>query len=283
MLRQAVGRRSASSEQIAGVLAIVAGICWLTWIAATSFSGTISSENTPRTAKLIQVMIAGWNLLLLPAAVIIFDKFQEKDRDAMRLFTACGIVSLLFWGYGGASGTITPGSEVVYILLSGVWWIGIGSRLFREQKYFGGFTIVLGIFSILDALLSFFEPMPFCIYVLAAPKLPLSIIWDFWVGIYLLRPNGSKLAYASDSIKPRVERSGTRGSIRRKVSSRMRATDQRRFYVSSRCFHKPLTGHVITGIPASVARIRELVSPPSLPRVPLRSTRGSMPSLAFAS
>jgi hypothetical protein len=175
-------RQTVTRELIAGLLAIAAGMCWLVWIAANNFN------ETPRMAELIQVMIAGWNLLLIPAAVVIYERYKS---EAMRLFTASGIVSLLFWGYGGATGTITPGSEVVYLLLSGVWWIGIGLRI---PGYFGKFTIVLGIFSILDAVLSFFEPMPFYIYVLAAPKLPLSIIWDFWVGF--------KLAYATDSIKP---------------------------------------------------------------------------------
>ena len=164
------------------MLALTAGICWLVWIGANG----LGSLDSPRSAKLVQLMIAGWNLLLIPAAIALYEKYKT---DAMRFFTACGIVSLLFWGYGGATGTITPGSEVVYLLLSGVWWLGIGLRL---SGYFGKFTLVLGIFSILDAVLSFFEPMPFYIYVLAAPKLPLSIIWDFWIGLKLAYASGSK-------------------------------------------------------------------------------------------
>jgi hypothetical protein len=171
---------------MAGLLAVLAGVCWLVWIAINSI-GEISTAQTPRLAKLTQVMIAGWNLLLIPAAIVIYDKIKTRDRDVVMLFTACGIVSLVFWAYGGASGTITPGLEVVYLVLSGIWWTGISFRLADEKKYFATFTFVLGAFALLDALLSFFEPMPFYIYVFAAPKLPLSIIWDFWLGLALFR------------------------------------------------------------------------------------------------
>jgi len=78
--------------------------------------------------------------------------------------------------------------EVSYLLLSGVWWVGIGNELRKKYRVFGIFTFIVGMFSLLDATLSFFEPLPFYIYVLAAPKLPLAIVWDFWLGLFLLSP-----------------------------------------------------------------------------------------------
>ena len=47
--------------------------------------------------------------------------------------------------------------------------------------------MILGVFSMWDAILTFFD-VPFALYLTAAPKLPLSIVWDFCDrGIYLLR------------------------------------------------------------------------------------------------
>ena len=131
-------------------------------------------------------MIAGWNLLLVPTALVMWRRLQDANPESIGLYTICGIISLMFWAYGGATHGITPSLEIVYLLLSAVWWIGIGNALRMEQKALGIFTLTLGLFALLDAVLSFFEPMPFYIYVLAAPKLPLSIIWNFWIGVYLL-------------------------------------------------------------------------------------------------
>ena len=131
-------------------------------------------------------MIAGWNLLLVPAAIVMWQRLRVANPESIGLYTICGIISLMFWAYGGATHGITPPLEIVYLLLSAVWWIGIGNALRSEQKALGIFTLTLGLFALLDAVLSFFEPMPFYIYVIAAPKLPLSIIWNFWIGVYLL-------------------------------------------------------------------------------------------------
>jgi len=40
-----------------------------------------------------------------------------------------------------------------------------------EAKALGYFTVVLGMFALLDGVFSFLEPMPPAIYALAAPKL----------------------------------------------------------------------------------------------------------------
>jgi hypothetical protein len=176
-----------SIEALAGPAAILAGTCWLIWIAVNYFSGDLSPTEAPRLTKLVQVLMAGWNLFLIPAALVLYRRLRWQGSDPAMVLTSCGIISLLFWAYGGASNTITPGAEVVYLILSGIWWLGVGYLLMTSHRYFAVFTMVLGSFTLLDALLSFLEPMPFYVYALAAPKLPLSIIWDFYLGFWLIR------------------------------------------------------------------------------------------------
>src|SRR3954464_10182432 len=110
-----------SIQAFAGWTAILAGICWLIWIAANYFTGDSSPTDSPRLTKLAQAMTAGWNLFLIPAAAVLYRKLNDESSDLVVVLTGCGIISLLFWGYGGASNTITPGLEVVYLILCGGW------------------------------------------------------------------------------------------------------------------------------------------------------------------
>jgi hypothetical protein len=131
--------------------------------------------------------MVGWNLLLIPAALVLHDRLLGLHPSRVRLATACGLASRRFWGYGGATHAITPVLEVSYLLLSAVWWCGIGITLWPGQKLFGGLTIALGAFAAWDATLTALEPVPFALYLTAAPKLPLSILWDFALGYSLVR------------------------------------------------------------------------------------------------
>lgn len=177
------------SYGLAGLGAILAGLAWVAWISMNAIThGGLDagiSAVGPRLARWGQMLMVSWNLLLIPAALVLWRWLQDKSPNLMLLYTVCGVAHLLLWANGGAT-QITPVLEVSYLLLSGVWWVGTGLVLQRERKALGLFTVILGLFALLDALFSFSEP-PFYIYVLAAPKLPLSIIWDFWLGLTLLR------------------------------------------------------------------------------------------------
>jgi hypothetical protein len=106
---------------------------------------------------------------------------DEEAPGLARSATITGVAGLLFWAYGGATRGITPALEISYIALSAAWWLGIGTLLRRERMVFGTYTVVLGAFAAWDALLTAFEPVSFGLYATAAPKLPLSIVWDFWL------------------------------------------------------------------------------------------------------
>src|SRR5215213_6148646 len=107
----------------------------------------------------------------------------------MHVATLAGVGGLLFWAFGGATRTITPALEVSYLALSAVWWFGLGLTMLPVRRAFGTFTIVLALFAGWDALLTAFEPVPFGLYMTAAPKLSLAIVWDFWLAAVLLRGN----------------------------------------------------------------------------------------------
>ncbi len=104
----------------------------------------------------------------------------------MLLYTVCGVISLVFWAYGGATRGISQVLETTYLLLSGVWWLGVGSELRGGRKGLGRFTMVLGGFTLADAVVTFLEPVPFFLMPLAGLKMPLSLVWAIWVGLALL-------------------------------------------------------------------------------------------------
>jgi hypothetical protein len=139
-----------------------------------------------RLARVGALLMVAWNVLLLPAAVALGFLLEHDAPERARLVTVVGIAGLLFWAYGGATHGITPALEVSYIALSAAWWIGLGLLMRREWPVFGVFTLVLGAFAGWDALLTALEPVPFTLYLTASPKLPLSIVWDFWLAWVLL-------------------------------------------------------------------------------------------------
>ncbi|GAC1671068.1 MAG: hypothetical protein NVS9B9_29310 [Ktedonobacteraceae bacterium] len=97
------------------------------------------------------------------------------------------MASFLLWAVNSAV------MEASWILLSAIWWLGIGFVLRSERKILGIFTIVVGIAALLDGMVTLLDlPLPFL--ALGALKLPLAMLWNFWIGIALLIPMRSKLS-----------------------------------------------------------------------------------------
>ena len=178
-------------SSMAGFGALAAGIAWVTWavVNARTHGGLDAGPSVvgERVARGGALLMAAWNLLLLPAALTLDAELSPRAPERMRVTTLAGIASLLFWAFGGATRTITPGLEVTYLALSAVWWGGVGLTILPVRRAFGMFTIVLALFAAWDAALTAFEPVPFGLYMTAAPKLPLAILWDFWLAAALLR------------------------------------------------------------------------------------------------
>lgn len=187
----AVASDEIQARRIAAVSAIAAGLAWVCWAFVNGATGGGLEAGIPsvglRLAKFGQLLTVSWNLLLIPATLFFWRRLQTQSPHLILLCTVCNLLSLAFWAAGAAARVNSPMLEVSYLLLSGVWWLGTGHALRKTHRVFGTFTFIVGIFALLDALLSFFEPLPFYIYALAAPKLPLGIIWNFWLGFFLLK------------------------------------------------------------------------------------------------
>jgi hypothetical protein len=184
-------RDAPQDTAIAGYAAMMAGIAWVIWsFLNTRTHGGLDAGSVAvgdRFARLGQLLMVAWNLLLIPVALALFDHLVSERPARVRVATVCGLASLFFWAYGGATHGITPSLEVSYLALSCVWWCGVGSVAWTSNRWFGGLTLALGVFAGWDAVLTACEPVPFGLYLTAAPKLPLSILWDFAVGFVLLR------------------------------------------------------------------------------------------------
>lgn len=182
-------------QLLPGIGALGAGAAWVAWAAInTRTHGGLdvgAAAVGERLARFGALLMVVWNILLLPAAIALDTVMRRSVSESTRLVTLAGIVSLLFWAYGGATHSITPALEVSYLALSAFWWGGLGVYLRRTRPMFGTFTMLLAAFALWDAALTAFEPVPWALYLTAAPKLPLAIVWDFWVAwTFLSAPAG---------------------------------------------------------------------------------------------
>jgi hypothetical protein len=182
--------RSVGHPSLAGVGALVAGFAWVAWAVMNQRLHGGLDGGPPAvgegTARIGAFLMVAWNLMLLPAALALDDELRPRAPASMRVATLAGITSLCFWAFGGATRTITPVLEVTYIALSAVWWGGVGRAMRPTRPIFGAFTLLLAAFALWDAILTSLPTVPFTLYLTAAPKLPLSIIWDFWLAAVLL-------------------------------------------------------------------------------------------------
>jgi hypothetical protein len=173
-----------------GLAALGAGFAWVVWaVINTRTHGGLdvgAAAVGDRLARVGALLTVAWNLLLLPAAMVLDGAVRKHAPETASLTTLAGIVALLFWAYGGATHSITPALEVSYLMLSALWWAGLGAHLRREHPAFAIFTLLLAAFALWDAILTSCEPVPWALYLTAAPKLPLAIVWDFWLAWILL-------------------------------------------------------------------------------------------------
>jgi hypothetical protein len=156
----------------------------------------------------------GFYLMLVPLALVLWDRLKEQNWQFMSLFTLSGLGYLFFGAmgaailsvvapslitayaqataadslvyettllafanaiYGGVWGTLNP-------LLAGIWWAGVGGFLWRERRTLGWVTIILAVFALLrDVKIGPIELIGLSVYFVLAP------IWAAWLGVDLLR------------------------------------------------------------------------------------------------
>jgi len=199
-----------------GVQVVVLGINTDPFSNPTSLLGTgANGASLFRWGMILDIF--GYYLLLAPLALLVWSRLQQKGMNLITLFTFCGLVYMLIGaigattlaaispplieGYGQASvqqrqvyeGVFSGFLNFVYVglwnllesTLGGMWWLGIGLLLQREQPALGIFTTVLGIFALLDALGRILDIQ--IIYTVGLAGVLLLIpIWSLWFGIDLL-------------------------------------------------------------------------------------------------
>jgi hypothetical protein len=181
---------------IEGLLAFGAGAAWIAWMGINVVTGGALDDSNAEHANLAragQLLMVAQNLLLVPAALVLHDWYAKRNRSAALQITACGIISLAFWSYASASRTNNYTVEATYLLLSGVWWLGLGWMLKNERQKFGIFTLVLGAIAFWDGILSAIGEVPFWLVATAAPKLILAVIWNFWLANVLLKAEDKQI------------------------------------------------------------------------------------------
>jgi hypothetical protein len=181
----------AHNFRIAGITALLAGAAWIAWavINAVTHGGLDAGPPTVSAsmARAGRLLIAGFNLFLIPAAIVLWSWLRPGQAIRAGLISVCGLASLCLWAFAAVAQWITPSVEVTYLALSGIWWCGLGVMLWPRMRFFAAFTLILGVFALWDSLLTALWPVPFSLYLTAAPKLPLSILWDFLLGSALWR------------------------------------------------------------------------------------------------
>jgi hypothetical protein len=200
-----------------GFQAVVLGVTTDPFSHPTSILGSGANGATLFRWGMILDMF-GYYLLLAPLALLLWSRLKPKGMNLITLSTFCGLAYMLtgaigaatlaaispplIEGYGQASVQQRQIYEVVFSgflnavyvglwnllesSLSGIWWLGIGLFLRREQPALGLFTIVLGIFAFLDAL-GWILNVQIIYTVGLAGVLLLIPIWTLWFGIDLLR------------------------------------------------------------------------------------------------
>jgi hypothetical protein len=178
-------------DALSGVLAIGAGLCWLAWALGNTLTSRrlehAAAGSTAATAS--GLLTAGWNLLLIPAAFRLYHHFRQERDGILLAATLAGAFAMALWGIGGLT-QISRRLETSYLAFGAVWLLVLGLRAVGESRSFGSFTLALAAFTALDAIFNLLEPLPFALYVLAAPKLPLAAVWSVTAGLFLIRSAG---------------------------------------------------------------------------------------------
>jgi hypothetical protein len=181
----------AHNFRIAGIMALLAGAAWIAWaVINTATHGGLDAGPPTVSAALARsghLLIAGFNLFLIPAALVLWSWLRPGQTVRAGVISVCGLVALCLWASAAVAQRITPSVEVTYLALSGIWWCGLGVMLWPRMRFFAAFTLILGAFALWDSLLTALWPIPFSLYLTAAPKLPLSMLWDFLLGSALWR------------------------------------------------------------------------------------------------
>lgn len=153
---------------LAGAMALASGIAYVAYF----FAGLSARD----------ALITSWNLLIIPTAIYVGLVVARRGPILAAISTTAGVVASLLWAFGSRMSSLEPW----WIGLAAVWWLGVGWLLRADRRRLALFTLVLGFSAAVDFGLTVVNaPMP--IYALGGFKIPLTIVWTFWLGVSLLR------------------------------------------------------------------------------------------------
>lgn len=156
-----------SVRLIAGAFALASGLAYLVY--PLPFEGRDGA-------------ITAWNLLIIPTAIYLGGELAWRGPIVAAASTAAGVTASLLWAFAYDSPTLEPW----WIGLAATWWLGLGWLLGSEHRALGRFTLLLGVATIFDFVVTALKA-PWPIYALGGFKLPLTMVWSFLVGLSLLR------------------------------------------------------------------------------------------------
>lgn len=115
----------------------------------------------------------------VPPVMNAYAVASESQRELITVVFE-SIFNMLFYGMGAVS-----------FLLGGLWWLGIGNILRREQRILGIATMILGVLT-----LSIWLELALRLEALAVLEVPQSFasyIWIVWLGIIIWRRDEQEL------------------------------------------------------------------------------------------
>jgi hypothetical protein len=129
-----------------------------------------------------------FNLLLIPLVLWLGVTLSPRNRAVALIGALAGMGSLLLWAAAFMFGWFHL--EVVWIVLSAVWWFALAQLLRQRERRLAIVSAVVGLAATLDAVVTGTETalsLPFYVFALVGGwKLPLQVIWTVVVGALLL-------------------------------------------------------------------------------------------------
>jgi hypothetical protein len=172
-----------SIYRLAGLAALFSGILQLTYLIIDVFlTGVISNLSVEN--ALGRILMVAWSLLLIPTVICLMTWLQRRRILLPLLYSVFGVLSLLLWAYGAATGRLSPTLQTSSLLLASVWWMGIGTEMSERRKYLGTYTFFVGVAALLEIMVAFIEPFSLVTW-LGELRLPVVLVWSLWMGLEL--------------------------------------------------------------------------------------------------
>jgi len=110
-----------------------------------------------------------------------------RGSRSATVVTALGAIGLALDVAGSTTGLASSYVPALALLLTGVWWTGIGLVLRRERPWLGWTTVVLGALTLLDALDKAMFMIPWIPLGPAWVRGLLGVVWVVWAVIATAR------------------------------------------------------------------------------------------------